>query len=148
MRKATFRREFHTALRRQGFRTTETGDVFIESAEVRAICSAGTSRKSGITSVSLGFWLTQFATNNPPNVHWHCHIYGSLGTMLPLFGNMVLSVSRDEEAAMEAIIGRSMEIAEQIGQLLSVKALVAGYKQGRFSQAMILKDAREFLKSV
>jgi hypothetical protein len=146
MKKSSFRDSLHQALKRQGFFAVSDGVAF-ESSEVRGICAAGVSKKNGLVSVSLGYWL--FPLGRPAaDAYWKCHIYGSLGTMLDGFEEVTFAVGSGDEIAMEAFVrDRSTDVADCIRRCLSIDSLIAALRAGRFQRSLVRKEALSFLES-
>lgn len=138
-------RAFHAALVRIGFVRIKEG-VARDSSEARVICSAGVSRKSLLADVTVGFWLHQLSDSPPPQFFHHCHIYGSLGSVVPRFRGLEVVKGRRDEEAWQELIDNSEEIADALESLLTIPALQRAFDQGRFAECMILKEARAFLK--
>lgn len=138
-------RLFYAALVRAGFTRGKEG-AFKDSPEVRVICSAGVSRKNMLSSVTVGFWIHQLSNSPPPQFFNHCHIYGSLGSVVPRFNDLEAVEGHSNEDAWQELIGSSKEIAEELGSLLTTLALRHAFAQGRFADCLILKEARAFLQ--
>lgn len=146
MKKNTFRGSLHTALKGQGFFAVADG-VALETSEVRGICAAGVSRKNTLISVSLGFWMFELG-GQPPDVFWKCHVYGSLGSILDGFEDVVAAAGLGDEVAMARLISdRAHDIAYGVRNFLTVDALVAAFQSGSFSRCFIKKDARSLFES-
>lgn len=139
-------RAFHAELIKAGFISVKEG-VAKDSPEIRVICSAGVSKKSLLADVTVGFWIYQLANLNPPQFFYHCHIYGSLGTVAPKFADLrVVKGQRYAQDWLE-LIDISEEIANELASLLTIQSIQRAYVQGRFDRCLVLKEAREFLNS-
>lgn len=134
---------FHTALRGRGFERG-TGGVYRDSPEVRAICSAGVSRKNTLASVSFGLWIFELS-DVPPETYNKCHIYGSLGSIHPRFKNLRIVAGAADDDAWRELVDCAGAIADEIDSLLTVGNIVRAFAQGRFAGCLIRKEARAFL---
>lgn len=135
---------FHTAMRRLGFERSP-GGVYRDSPEVRQICSAGISRANMLASVTLGLWIFRLS-DAVPNVCFQCHIYGSLGSICPVFRNLRVITGATDFAAWRELIECADEIAKEIDTLLTAESLIRAYAEGRFAACLVRKEARAFLR--
>jgi len=139
-------RLFHAALVGAGFTRGKEG-VFKDSSEVRVICSAGVSRKNMLAGVTVGFWIYQLSKDPSPEFFHHCHIYGSLGTVVPKFNNLEVIAGRSSADAWQELVENSFDIAEELATLMTSSALRHAYTQDLFAHCLILKEARGFLET-
>ena len=137
-------RLFHAALAMRGFRSLRNS-AYKDSAEVRAICSAGISRKNTLASVSLGFWMFELS-GLAPETYNRCHIYGSIGSIIPRFRGLQAVSGQSSSAAWQELINHTDDIADAIDSHLSINSLNIAFRHGFFKHCLILKEARMFLE--
>ena len=138
-------KSFHNSLVTCGFTRMKEG-VYIDSCEVRSICSSGISRKNGLASISLGLWVFSLSADLPENFN-SCHIYGSLGAVFPDFAHLEIFKGKPSDESWQELLIHSERISKNVFDILSESSLKRLFQSGHLERCFIRKEARSFLNN-
>lgn len=135
--------KFHKKLSQCGFVLCK-GHCYTSSHQVKAICKAETSKRTGYASINLGFWIFSLG-GVEPNEYYKCHIYGPLRFIFIEFSDLrIFSFPSDHDGWSQSI-DRAPFIANEIKKCLQEEHLIHLYNTGSFEKCLIRKEARLFM---
>lgn len=133
-----------TSLMNVGFRSSG-GEMWHDSAAVKAICRVEVSRKNYLPSVNLGFWLYELGTVSATSYN-HCHIYGPVSFVIPVFADYALLNGVNDESAWKSFGHDASLLFAEVDKLMTVSALRLAFHEGKFDSCLIRKEARALLE--